>query len=53
MIRTEHLENQLDKYLLPAQLEQFSNTEKIVVLDVCMGLGYNTGCILESYFKVI
>ena len=40
-----------NKYLLPAQLEQFSNAEKIVVLDVCMGLGYNTGCILEELLQ--
>ena len=39
------------KYLLPAQLEQFPNTRKIVVLDVCMGLGYNTGCILEKLLQ--
>ncbi len=39
------------KYLLPAQLEQFCNTEKIVILDVCMGLGYNTGCILEKLIR--
>ncbi len=42
------LRESIDKYLLPAQLERFSNAEKIVVLDVCMGLGYNTGCILEE-----
>ena len=42
------LRESIDKYLLPAQLEKFSNLEKIVVLDVCMGLGYNTGCILEE-----
>ena len=41
----------INKYLLPAQLEQFSNAEKIVVLDVCMGLGYNTGCILEELLQ--
>ena len=45
------LRESIDKYLLPAQLEQFSNTEKIVVLDVCMGLGYNTGCILEKLIQ--
>lgn len=39
------------KYLLPAQLEQFYNAEKIVVLDVCLGLGYNTGCILEKLLQ--
>ena len=41
----------INKYLLPAQLEQFSKTEKIGVLDVCMGLGYNTGCILEKLLQ--
>jgi len=45
------LKESIDKYLLPAQLEQFSNTEKIVVLDVCMGLGYNTGCIFEKLLQ--
>jgi hypothetical protein len=39
------------KYLLPAQLEQFSNAEKIVILDVCMGLGYNTGSILQKLIQ--
>ena len=41
----------ITKYLLPAQLDQFSNIQKIVILDVCMGLGYNTGCILEELLK--
>ncbi len=45
------LKESINKYLLPAQLDQFSNREKIVVLDVCMGLGYNTGCILEELFQ--
>ena len=33
------LRESIDKYLLPAQLEQFSNKEKITILDVCIGLG--------------
>ncbi len=45
------LRESIAKYLLPAQLEQFSNTKKIVVLDVCLGLGYNTGCILEKLLQ--
>jgi len=45
------LRESIAKYLLPAQLEQFSNTEKIFILDVCMGLGYNTGCILEELIQ--
>ncbi len=45
------LRESIAKYLLPAQLEQFSKTEKIGVLDVCMGLGYNSGCILEKLLQ--
>ncbi len=45
------LKESIGKYLLPAQLEKFSTTKKIVVLDVCLGLGYNTGCILEKLFQ--
>ena len=45
------LKESINKYLLPAQLDQFSNTEKIVILDVCMGMGYNSGCILEELFQ--
>ena len=45
------LKESINKYLLPAQLNQFSIKEKIVVLDVCMGLGYNTGCILEELLQ--
>ena len=32
------LKESINKYLLPAQLDQYSNKEKIAVLDVCMGL---------------
>ena len=45
------LRESINKYLLPAQLEEFYNAKKIVVLDVCMGLGYNTGCILEELLQ--
>ena len=45
------LRESVDKYLLPAQLKNFSNSDKIVVLDVCVGLGYNTGCILEELLQ--
>ena len=41
----------INKYLLPAQLEIFSNKTKINILDVCMGMGYNTGFILEELLK--
>jgi len=45
------LKESIKKYLLPAQLELFANTEKIFILDVCMGLGYNSGCILEKLLQ--
>ena len=45
------LKESIKKYLLPAQLELFSHMEKIVILDVCMGLGYNSGCILEKLLQ--
>ena len=45
------LKESIHKYLLPAQLDQFSNTEKIIILDVCMGLGYNSACILEELLQ--
>ena len=45
------LKESINKYLLPAQLELFSNIEKIAILDVCMGIGYNSGCILEYLFR--
>jgi len=45
------LKESINKYLLPSQLDQFSNTEKIFVLDVCMGMGYNSGCLLEELLK--
>ena len=41
----------IKKYLLPAQLDQFSPKEKVFILDVCMGMGYNSGCIIEELFK--
>ena len=45
------LKESINKYLLPAQLDQFSHIKKIVILDVCMGLGYNSGCILEKLIQ--
>ena len=45
------LRESIAKYLIPAQIDQFITTKKIVVLDVCVGLGYNTGCILEKLFQ--
>ena len=46
------LKESINKYLLPAQLDQFYNVEEVAVLDVCMGLGYNSGCILEKLLQL-
>ena len=45
------LKESINKYLLPSHLDQFSNTGKIAILDICMGLGYNSGCIIEKILK--
>ncbi len=44
------LKEATEKYINPAELYRFKKGKKIVLLDVCLGLGYNTGCFLE-YFK--
>ncbi len=36
-----------EKFFIPAQLERFLITKKISFLDVCVGLGYNSGSFLE------
>ncbi len=36
------------KFLLPAQLEQTKDKKTIAILDVCVGLGYNSGCLIEE-----
>ncbi len=36
------------KYLEPADLDRFKQGTTIRVLDVCVGLGYNTACVLEA-----
>lgn len=36
------------KFAVPAQLERFSNGTPLRVLDVCVGLGYNSAVVLEA-----
>jgi len=45
------LKESIDKYLLPAQLDQLDQSKRIVILDVCMGLGYNSGCVIEKLLQ--
>jgi hypothetical protein len=36
------------KYILPAQLDRFPPGSPLRVVEVCVGLGYNTGALLEA-----
>lgn len=38
----------LAKFIAPAQLERFPAGSRLKVLDVCVGLGYNTAALLEA-----
>ncbi len=37
-----------EKFIAPAQIERFSTKKAVNVLDVCVGLGYNIGCLIEA-----
>ena len=36
------------KFAVPAQLERFQDGTPLRVLDVCVGLGYNSAAVLEA-----
>lgn len=36
------------KFVRPAQLERFTSGRSLVVLDLCVGLGYNSAALLEA-----
>jgi len=36
------------KFLQPAQIERFKDSSGIHILDVCVGMGYNSACIIEK-----
>ena len=36
------------KFVQPAELQRFSNGSGLRILDVCLGLGYNTAAVLEA-----
>ena len=36
------------KFVQPAELERFSTGSRLRILDVCLGLGYNTAAVLEA-----
>ena len=42
----------VEKFILPADMEYYiTNFEKIKVLDICYGIGYNTKSFLNFYFE--
>ncbi len=38
----------IDKFISPVQLNHLINSKKLLVLDICLGLGYNTASIIEK-----
>ena len=36
------------KFVAPAQLERFYGSKQLRVLDVCVGLGYNSAALIEA-----
>ena len=42
------LNEALAKFVQPAELQRFSSGSELRILDVCLGLGYNTAAVLEA-----
>ena len=43
-----------EKFILPADFEKyFSNHNKIKILDICFGIGYNTKSFLNYFYEKI
>ncbi|MFM2080322.1 MAG: hypothetical protein RLZZ219_1004 [Cyanobacteriota bacterium] len=38
----------ISKYVRPAQLERFAAADHLVVLDLCVGLGYNSAALMDA-----
>ncbi len=38
----------LEKYIIPSQLGRFKGNSAVQVLDVCVGMGYNSACLMEA-----
>ncbi|WP_320664235.1 tRNA (5-methylaminomethyl-2-thiouridine)(34)-methyltransferase MnmD [Prochlorococcus sp. MIT 1223] len=41
----------MEKFIAPAEINRFLNIPTIRVLDVCVGLGYNLGCLVEEILE--
>jgi len=48
---TGALQEAQEKFLKPSQLDKFKSSTSIGILDVCLGMGYNTACIIEELIK--
>ncbi len=40
-----------EKFIAPSGLHRYSKNEIIFVLDICVGMGYNTACLMEALLK--
>ena len=43
--------NPPEKYIYPEEIDRYIGKEYLHVLDVCVGLGYNTFCLIEAISK--
>ncbi len=41
----------LEKFIISSQIDRFHKFKRIKVLDVCVGLGYNTACLIEALLR--
>ena len=48
---TGALKESIEKFINPSELSRFRKNRKLFVLDVCLGLGYNTASLLENIIK--
>ena len=40
-----------EKFIKPSLLNRFRNESSICVLDVCVGMGYNSACLMEEILR--
>lgn len=41
----------LEKFIFPSDIDRFALKKELRVLDLCLGLGYNSACLFEEAFK--
>ncbi|WP_269622838.1 hypothetical protein [Prochlorococcus marinus] len=48
---TGALKEAKEKFIQPSELDRFEHKKHLTVLDVCVGMGYNTACLLDELQK--